>query len=199
MNKYIYKLGTAATIAGFLATSFAPAVLAETTVDISGNGSGSINNVNVTNVCTVTVLQKNKTYVSVNATLNATTGGNEANNNTGGDVTIDTGNAASSLDVTVGGSSNTAEMPNCCECANGATDVTVSDNGSGSINNSNTTNVNTKSATQKNKSKTRVKATLKSKTGKNKANNNTNGTVNATSGNASSTLNVTVDPSTNNL
>lgn len=198
MQKIAFKIGAGIAAGALLVSSMATAVFADNTVDISGNGENSSNTVTINNVCTASVTQKNKTYVNVNATVIASTGGNEASGNTGGNVDITTGTATSAVDVTVGGSSNSADAPGCCGCISGV-DVTISENGVGSNNDSTTNNVNTTSVKQKNKTKVKVKAKVKSKTGKNKANGNTGGDVGINSGNADATTSVTVDPSSNSL
>ena len=199
MTRLIYKAGTAIATAALLASTFAGAALADTTAEISGNGASSTNTITTENSCSATVIQKNKTYVGVDATVVANTGGNEANSNTGSGVTTDTGNATASTTVSVGGSSNTATPPNCCECNGGPTDATISGNGSGSTNDVTTTNVADTLVVQKNKTKVKVYAKVKAKTGKNKANNNIGGTVNTDTGTAGATLGVSVTPSSNTL
>lgn len=199
MSKFIYKIGTAVAAAGIFGASFAPAVLADNTIDISGNGNNSNNTVNVTDVCLAGVIQKNYTKVNTNTTVDQSTGGNEANNNTGGDVNITTGNTTSSVNVTVGGSQNTATAPDCCQCVNGSSDVTISGNGNGTKNTVNDTNVAATLVVQKNRTKVRTKTTLKQKTGKNKSNGGTGGNATINSGATDSTVDVSVDPSTNSL
>lgn len=199
MQKLIYRIGAALTSATLIGYGLAPAiVLADTTVDIIGNGADSTNTALVNNTCTVDVTQKNKTKVYVDATVVANTGGNEANNNTGSGVTTSTGDATASATISVGGSSNSAVVPSCCECL-GNTNVTIQDNGTGTTNTSNNTNSNSTTTYQKNKTKVKAKVKVKAKTGKNKANNNTGGTVDTSTGSAGASLGVTVDPSSNTL
>ena len=128
----------------------------------------------------------------------AGTGLNEANGNTGGDVTIDTGDATASATVTVGGSSNEGTLPDCCECA-ASPSATISENGTKTTNTVTQTDLKNVSAEQKNRTRVRTRATVKAKTGKNKTNNNTDGTVGVTTGVAGASVDVTVDPSSNNL
>jgi hypothetical protein len=199
MTKLIYKAGGAIATATLFASMFAGAAFADTTAEISGNGNNSNNTIVTTNVCEATVIQKNKTEVGVNAAVIANTGGNEANNNTGSGVTTDTGNATASATVTVGGSSNSATPPSCCECNGGTTGALISGNGNGSTNDVITTNANGTLAVQKNKTRVGVNALVKAKTGKNKANNNIGGVVDTNTGNAGATLGVSVTPSSNTL
>ena len=101
-----------------------------TTAAIDGNGSDSINSIDLSTVSLVDIIQTNSAQISNNSTTNANTGGNQANNNNG-DVTIQTGNITSlisilnkniNLNSDLGGSNN------------GSISVTVNNNGSGSIN-----------------------------------------------------------------
>lgn len=195
---YFQRLATGVTAGSLVFSAFTSAVFADTTVEISGNGAGSHNNITVNSSCNENVTQNNTTNVDVNISANLSTGGNQANNNTGGNVTVSSGNATSDVNITVGGSSNSAEVPSCCGCeATGS--ATISNNGANSTNNETVNNTVNTTVKQKNKTTTKVKITKKLKTGKNKANNNTGGDVNVTSGDANSTVNVTVDPSSNIL
>lgn len=98
--------------AGLIATGalIAPVALAETSCTISGNGSGSSNS------CTVRVsggrsCRPNRCGSTGSATVNnatvknkvrvrQNTGGNTANGNTGGSVSIDTGNNTATVTIT---------------------------------------------------------------------------------------------------
>lgn len=177
-----------------------PAFAADTTVDISGNGSNSTNTVGVTNTKSTEIVQKNKTSVKTNLKITGNTGGNKANGNTGdGDVTIDTGDVDTAITITVGGGSNEATAPD-CGCAPDTVDVVVSGNGNGSDNTTGVVNSKTDTQKQKNKTKVKAKATVKAKTGKNKANDNTGGgAVDVTTGNVDTTAELTVDASSNTL
>src|SRR3990167_1600933 len=99
MNKLAYKAATGLATAALILGSFAPAVFADTTVEISGNGSGSDNEANVLVESTTVVTQNNDANIQNNVTVNANTGNNEANDNTGGDVSVDTGNAEADVNV----------------------------------------------------------------------------------------------------
>ncbi len=79
------------------------------------------------------VTQNNTTNVTVSSVAVAKTGGNKANKNNGGNTTITTGPATSSIGITVGGNSNQATVGNCCGTS-GVTNITISGNGPGSKN-----------------------------------------------------------------
>ena len=199
MVSYKTKLGTAITGFSLLASVYAPLAYADTTIEISGNGNNSTNNVTVTNNDTTDINQSNDFNVSLNISSKAKTGNNEASNNTGGNVTIDTGNATSNVTVDILGGSNIANVP--CACTNATDNITVSGNGNNSNSTTNVTNKKEKKVKQKNTGGVGGNIRGKAKTGKNKANNNTNGTVDVFTGNATSneTVNVTGPSNTLNL
>lgn len=200
MTNLKIKITAGLSAAAMMGTMITPAFAADTTIDISGNGSNSTNGVSVVNTNTSDVVQKNKTKVDTTVNATGNTGGNKANGNTGdGNVSIDTGDVDTAITITVGGGSNDATVPS-CGCDQGALDVVVSGNGNGSTNGANVVNANSSTKKQKNKTKVKTSATVKAKTGKNKANNNTgSGAVDVTTGNVDTTVDVTVDPSSNTL
>lgn len=198
MISYKTKLGTAFATFSLMASVMAPAASADTMVTIAGNGNNSTNNVNVTNNSSVNVTQNNTVNVSLDITSKANTGGNKANKNNGGNVTIDTGNATSNVTIAVEGGSNMAEVP--CACGSTNDTVDIKDNGNNSDNSAYITNKNKKKVEQK--SKVKVDATVKSKakTGKNKANgNNQPGNVEVTTGNSNSTVDAVVTAPSNEV
>lgn len=199
MVSYKTKIGTALTTFSLLATSFAPLSYADTTIDISGNGNGSINNVTVDNNSTIDVNQTNSFSVGLDINSSAKTGKNHANNNTGGNVTIETGNATSNVIVNVTGGSNTANVP--CGCTNTTDNITVSGNGNNSNSTTNVTNKKDKKAVQANSGGAGEPVRSRARTGRNRANGNTNGTVDVFTGNATSnvTVNVTLPSNTLNV
>ncbi len=188
MNKIIYKVSAGITTAALLATAFAPAAFADTTVEISGNGSNSSNTGDVTQTSTVAVSQSNVSDVDLTVKAKANTGGNEASGNTGdGGVSITTGNATADAGAEVTGSKNIAKLPCDCICPNGETGILISGNGNHSTNNSTVVKTNSLSVGQTNNQKVKAKVKAKAKSGKNKANNNTGGGgVSVTTGDASS-------------
>src|SRR3989344_5265804 len=99
---------------------------ASTTIDISSNGAGTDNWVDVSQTSTTTTSQNNVANVTNSVSADVSTGNNDANFNTGGDVLIHTGDATVEADVENVLNSNTAQV-DCCDT--GATDVKVSGNG----------------------------------------------------------------------
>ena len=202
--KIAYKVGAGIAAASLLLSSVATAAFADVTADISGNGSGSINSIYIKNKSNCEVYQKNSTAVLTEIESSASTGGNTANGNTGSDVTIDTGNATSTVGVSVEGSSNTASNPCCCKCEGCDSQwaehgALISGNGESSINSVTLKKEKTSKVKQKNKTEVLTGVLSKAKTGKNKAKNNTGGTVDVTTGNAASTVDVLVTAPSNSL
>lgn len=196
--KFQYRIGTAVASSALMFQMLAPAAFADTTVTISGNGDSSTNDVNVTNNNSSNITQNNSFTVELNITSEAKTGKNRANNNTGGNVDIFTGDATSTVNVTVAGGDNTVNAQ-ACPC-NTTDNVTVSGNGVNSGNTANVTNNSNQTANQSTNATVKVqKLKSKAKTGKNKANNNTNGTVNVTTGNATDNVTVNVTAPSNTL
>lgn len=182
------------------------ATFADTTLEISGNGDGSTNTITVTSEQNCTVKQSSDTDVHALVGASASTGGNEASGNTGGNVTINTGNATANASVTVTGGSNTATDPCCCQqcnecegCSSGENAAVISGNGHGSTND---ITVDKKKNTRvRQRANTSVGALVgaKAKTGKNKTNSNTNGTVLIDTGTTNSTASVDVFGGTNTI
>lgn len=107
-----------------------PQVRAEEIV-ISGNGAESNNEVNVHSSSDTTVNQTNNAEVSNDVDTTVNTGGNSASDNTGGDVSVVTGDASSSTNITNSANSSTVDM-SCC-VTNGV-NVSISGNGAFSDN-----------------------------------------------------------------
>ena len=206
MNKLGYKVSGAVAAAILWGSLLTPAALADTTLEISGNGADSTNTIAVSVSEECKVKQTANTDVLADVTTTASTGGNEASGNTGGSVSITTGDATAVTTITVTGGSNTAINPCCCQgpCPEGNPESShsgvISDNGAGSAN---TIAVSkSKSSKVKQKANTAVLAVVKTKakTGKNKANSNTGpGAVTIDTGIANSTTEVTVAGGTNTL
>jgi hypothetical protein len=119
--------------AGSLLVSVAtPVLAADTNIQITGNGAGSNNYATVSQTNTNNVSQSNTANVTNNVTSNANTGNNSAGFNTGGDVTVKTGDATTKANVSNTLNSNAAQVAGCnCE---GDTNVKVSGNGAYSDN-----------------------------------------------------------------
>ena len=93
------KIGVAIATGALLLNAFVPLAMADTTIQISGNGSNSDSTANVSLDQSTTVVQNNTANVTNNVDVDADTGGNDAEDNTGGDVSIVTGDADVDVDV----------------------------------------------------------------------------------------------------
>src|SRR5256885_6401692 len=121
------KLATAIATGAVLLNALAPMTFADTTVVVNGNGDSSNSSVSTTQSNTVSVAQTNNANIQNNVVSHASTGGNDAGRNTGGDTKIDTGNATSTVNVQNAANLNSADIKS-CNC-NSSTGVLVSGNG----------------------------------------------------------------------
>jgi len=169
-----------------------PMVFADTNLIISGNGADSDNEVKVEMTQSVTVQQSNDADVHNNVDSNASTGGNDANRNTGGSVTVDTGNANSTVNVGTTVNSNQANVQ--CNTCGGDANITISGNGEDSDNDVDL-DLGSKyhdnvSVTQNNDADVHNNVDSNASTGYNDADRNTGGDVEITTGNAKSDVTV---------
>lgn len=102
-------------------------------VEISGNGADSTNLVELELSNEVFLTQSNTANVNNYVDADASTGGNDANRNTGGENTIDTGNAHATASVANLANFNGADLSS-CDCILDLK-VKVAGNGEGSDNN----------------------------------------------------------------
>ncbi|MEK6901778.1 MAG: hypothetical protein AABX37_05520 [Nanoarchaeota archaeon] len=204
MNKMAYKVGAGIVTASLLLSSVTTSAFADLSAEISENGAGSHNSIYIKQKNECSVYQKNKTEVLTEVESQANTGGNTANGNTGGDVTVNTGNATSTVTVQVDGGSNIATNPCCCECQTcdlhlWGQGVVISGNGEDSVSSVTVKKKKSSSVKQKNETSVLTAVLSKAKTGKNKAKYNTNGSVEIKTGKAESTVDVSVTSSSNTL
>ncbi len=181
------KFTTAIATGAVLLNALAPMASAATVV-VSGNGDSSDSTVNVSNANTTTVTQANTANVTNVVTSNASTGGNDANRNTGGDVKIDTGNATSKVDLSTAANVNSADVRG-CNCGQDNT-VLISENGVQSDNDVNLNGGRTTALNQTNNANINNFVDSNAKTGKNDANRNTGGDVSVYTGNALSDVKI---------
>jgi len=194
MDNTKQKIGVAIATGALLLNAFAPLAFATTTIQISGNGAGSSNYANVTQVSSTNVTQTNNANVTNNVTASASTGENEAKFNTGGNVTISTGNANITANVSNALNSNAAEVK-CCTTGN--TDVLIKGNGADSNNTVNLTQTGTTNVTQNNNANVNNNVDASADTGDNEANSNTGGDVTIKTGNATVNSSVSTQANSN--
>lgn len=192
MNKFAYKLATAASTAALVMGSFGPAALGATTITINGNGADSDNEVELSQNTTTYVEQSNVADIENNVNANASTGGNSASRNTGGDVTVDTGDATTNVAVSNTANQNVANVQGCCPQD---IDLTITGNGADSDNDIDIAGKqgisNTVDVRQYNDADVENNVDANAKTGRNDADRNTGGAVTISTGNA--TTGVTVN------
>lgn len=141
----IFKKASIAATAGATLLALSFGVVFADTVTVTDNGAGSHNLVNDSNTQVTVVEQTNYASVVNNVSSDASTGGNKANGNTGGDVNVSTGGADVTVVVDNTLNKNTATVDPCCTEGGPSTDVTVEGNGVWS---KNTVNVGSESLTE---------------------------------------------------
>lgn len=192
----IRKFSAVFASAALVMSTFAPAVLADDTTTISGNGSSSTNSVILESTDTSTVVQNNTATISNNITSNVTTGGNQANDNTNGTVAVGTGNATSLVDVSTTVNSNRL-LPSTTASSN--TTTTITDNGSGSLNTATSSQVSDTSYYQDNAATVNNAVASDASTGNNFADRNTGGDVALITGHAANDVSVSTMANANEI
>lgn len=163
------------------------AVEADTlTFEISGNGSESVNQV-VSDVSTETnVSQSNDSQVNNQVNIEADTGNNQANQNTGGETEISTGDVQT--EIKIENQLNTSLVQTGC-CEESQAEVLINNNGEQS---NNTVELNLSSKTDisiNQEAEVTNKVNLNLNTGKNSANQN-NGDVSISTGDIKGSVNI---------
>lgn len=172
---------------GALLLNIVTPVAATTDITITGNAADSTNTSTVNLDSAKTVVQSNTAVVTNTVNSTASTGGNDANYNTGGDTTIWTGNATTDVSITNELNKNQVSL-DCCTPG----DVTVNIQGNG-YNSDNTATFSKSDATevfQNNDAVVTNTVDALAKTGYNDANYNTGGSVLVKTGGASSMVDI---------
>jgi hypothetical protein len=189
MRKKTARLLVIPAITLLLLSAFSPAAFAYTATEISGNGDDSTNTAVVTKVQSVVVVQDNFAHIENRINANTSTGGNRANDNTGGDVTVNTGSATSNVNVENKVNANIAQVEECDGCEK-VIEATISGNGSYSDNTAIITSVTDTAVYQDNFACIDNDVYANPNTGDNEANRNTGGAVNITTGPATANVNI---------
>ena len=187
MNDLKKKVASAIAAGTLLLNLATPAFATSLTLEVSGNGSDSDNEVELEYEQEVTVNQTNLADVQNTIKVEAETGGNEAEDNTGGDVEIETGDATTNVTVSNTLNSNVAHVDVCCF---GDVSATISGNGSDSENEIELELENEVKVNQLNDALVINNVDAESETGENEAEDNTGGSVKIETGNASTTVSV---------
>lgn len=161
----------------------------DVSVEISDNGAKSDNDATV-GVTTITnVTQNNYAKVRNDIDVDADTGKNDANGNTGGSVSISTGNATGNVGVTNAVNQNAVSVNNGTS-GGGSLSVVISGNGAHSDNTAVVAAWSIKTIEQDNYANILNDVDVDLDTGKNDANHNTGGDVDITTGNAKGDVDV---------
>lgn len=185
---------TVLTLGVLVAVSSAPA---EAAVTIDGNGARSRNRVRVERRITEIRDQLNEARFENDVTVDNQTGGNEAKNNTGGDVEVNGGHADAVVEIENNANANVDESEGCGCPTDEDADVEISDNGSRSRNNVRMTTRVRNSHYQTNIADINNDVEVDNETGDNTGNGNTGGDVLVMSGDATATVMVTNNANVN--
>ena len=161
-----------------------------TNVTVSGNGAESNNTVVLDQNTNTSVNQKNTANVHNYVDADAKTGYNDANSNTGGDVTIKTGNASVDASVSTVANVNSARVSSPQGGSNPSASFLITGNGAGSDNFIDANLTKSTNVTQNNYAYVKNDIDADAKTGGNDANWNTGGDVTIDTGDASVDANV---------
>jgi len=194
MKNFQTRLTTAFATGAVLLNAIAPVAFAQTSLTITGNGSSSNNDVNVSQNNSVNVTQNNTANIDNNVDVNSSTGNNTASGNVGGDVEVTTGNATTNVSVSNVANSNSASVDACC--TSNAT-VNISGNGSDSYNDVDLKFDNNVNVDQDNDAHIDNNVDVDSDTGDNKASDNVGGNVTVKTGNTDTTVTLTTAANAN--
>ena len=161
---------------------------------ISGNGADSENEAELKLTTTTTVQQNNSASVVNNISSGADTGGNTADRNTGGDVSVDTGNADSRVSIDNLLNKNSAVLT-CCQ-DEGISGL-ISGNGADSENEVELELKSETTVVQDNDARVYNDVDADADTGDNRAERNTGGDVTVSTGDADTRVGVTTTANSN--
>ena len=159
-----------------------------TTVNITGNGSGSDNEVRLNQDNKVELDQDNDADIDNNVDVDAETGYNDANDNVGGAVKVTTGDTDSTVKVHTAANANSAMIGGGSE--EGGVSAWISGNGSDSDNEIDLDLENNVDLDQDNDADVDNDVDVDAETGYNDANDNVGGDVEIVTGDADATVEV---------
>lgn len=172
MTNLRLKLTTGIVAATFLAGVIAPVgAFAANDVTISGTGADSTNKVKIKSKNKTEVKQTNSTAVVNLVGVLQNTGGNKANKNSGGSVSIKTGDATATVTNTTTTGNNEASVDP-CGCVDPLNTVEVKNTGADSKNKVKINTKNVNNVTQKNETLVVNGVLVGQNTGMNEANKN---------------------------
>jgi hypothetical protein len=168
------KIASGVATAAILSVAMAPSAFAETFVSIHGNGSHSDNEIDISGSKSTSIVQNNSSRIVNDVNVSNNTGGNSANDNTGGEVSIQTGDASSEVEIVNHGNSNVLDMGD-CGCHNDDLSVVISGNGYASDNEISIDKDEDKEIVQNNDTYVTNDVNVDNNTGYNEADDNTGG------------------------
>lgn len=178
-NTIISRLTGVAVTGALVAQSALPA-FAALQVTINGNGADSNNDVDFKHTSEVTVVQENDVDIKNDVDLEANTGDNEIEKNTGADIDVETGDVDQDVEIHNAAGANTATVEDCgCELD---VEVEIVKNGADSDNDVDFTRKTTKELFQENDVDVDNDVDLDAETGDNEIEKNTGGGVELTTG-----------------
>lgn len=182
-------------VCGLIVLSVSPFVIAQETLEIAGNGSGSTSTESVAVTRSQTVVQSNTAQVTNIINAEVSTGNNQANDNTGDQVAVNTGSATANITVTNALNANVADI----DCTGCVTDIgtTLAGNGSESANIATIDFLNSQTVFQTNLALIDNAVAANLQTGNNEASRNTGGEVAVVTGEALANVNITNEANAN--
>jgi len=188
MTNFKTKLTTAIATGSVLLQAMAPVTFAQQSFVISGNGDSADSEISIERESEVTVNQENDADIDNDIEVNASTGDNTASRNTGGDSSIDTGDATTEVTVTNQTNVNHAQVSDCAGCAGQDVSVEISKNGVDTDNEVDLEFENEVDIEQDNDADIDNDVDVDVETGDNEASRNTNGSASITTGDADTTV-----------
>jgi hypothetical protein len=195
MTKFQKKVLTSVATSALLMQLLPGIAFASVSCTITGNGSDTDNSCDFASEKVVEVSQDNNMDVQNNVDVTSKTGDNEAKGNTGGDVTIDTGDATADIQTQTEGNTNTANVQGTSTSKD--YNLEVSGNGTDSDNKAEVDVIDEVSLDQSNDADVHNNVDVAAETGSNEAKDNTGGDVSVKTGDVSVNNGVWVKTSVN--
>lgn len=195
MTKLQRKLASAVGAAALLMNVSAPVAMASVSCTISGNGSDTSNNCDFASLSQVNVDQTNDMHVDNNVDVQSSTGKNEAKDNTGGEVEIDTGDVDTHVSVDTSGNTNVADVQG--SSSQDDYNLEISGNGTDSDNSIETNVIDNVSVDQHNNAHVDNNVDVEAYTGANEAKDNTGGDVSIDTGDVTIGSGISVNTAVN--
>ncbi len=189
----MYKIMLVCFLSILLSLGNVPAIVFAEEYVITDNGSGSTSEIQVESNSQTTVSQGNDANVENNVAGDLNSGSNQANDNSGSDTLVSTGDVSGEANIDTSVNSNTASSTDCCAIGTG--DVNISGNGAGSATNVSVTQNRTVETFDHNQSDVNNNVNIQGSSGDNTTSGTTGGTSRIVTGDVNTS--VTVNNNTN--